>query len=101
MLRYSRYSPSCRQRRWAVPTWLEVCPSESQVLDNEHLEARFEDVEYEEAALLAQFVDRDDALEGVLVADKGEVLDWGLVSDNVEATVGGFDLPRWGTWGRW
>ena len=78
-----------------------MCPSESQVLDDERLEARFEDVEYEEAALLAQFFDRDDVLEGVLVADKGEVLDWGLVSDNVEATVGGFDLPRWGTWGRW
>ena len=75
MLRYSRYSPSCRQRGWTVPTWqLEVCPSESQVLDDERLEARFEDVEYKEAAVLAQFVARDDALEGVLVADKGEVL---------------------------
>ena len=51
-----------------------MCPSESQVLDDERLEARFEDVEYEEAAVLAQFVARDDALEGVLVADKGEVL---------------------------
>jgi len=78
-----------------------VCPSESQVLDNEQLEAQFEDVEYEEAALLVQFVDRGDVLEGVLVADKGEVLDWGLVSDNVETMVGGLDLPGWGTWGRW
>ena len=78
-----------------------MCPSESQVLDDERLEALFEDIEYEEAALLAQFVDRDDALEGVLVTDKGEVLDWGLVSDNVEAMVGDFDLPRWATWGRW
>lgn len=78
-----------------------MCPSESQVLDDEHLEARFENVEYEEAALLVQFVDRDDIFEGALVTDKGEVLDWVLVSDNVEAMVGGFDLPRWATWGRW
>ena len=78
-----------------------MCPSESQVLDDERLEARFEDVEYKDAALLVQFVDKDDVLEGVLVADKGEVLGWGLVSDNVEAMIGGFDLPRWGTWGRW
>ena len=78
-----------------------MCPSESQVLDDECLEARFENVEYEEAAVLAQFVDRDEALEGVLVADKEEGLDWGLVSDNVEAMIGSFDLPRWATWGRW
>ena len=77
-----------------------MCPSESQVLDDERLEARFEDVEHKEAAVLVQFVDRDDVLEGVLVADKGEVLGWGLVSDNVEAIIGGFDLPRWATWGR-
>ena len=47
-----------------------MCPSESQVLDDERLEALFEDIEYE-AALLVQFVDRDDILEGALVTDKG------------------------------
>ena len=47
-----------------------MCPSVSKVLDDERLEALLEDIEYEEAALLAQFVDRDDVLEGALIREK-------------------------------